>query len=137
MFFHHVASADSRDEALRLMTDTLIAEGAVHGDYLADVLEREQLSSTAFGPLAVPHALHLDANQTTISVLVSDASIPWDEARVRLVAMFVLAPNGQAVFRQVLDELVRLLSVPANVDRLAGARSYEQFVSALLEILGS
>lgn len=136
LFFHHVPSVESREAALTLMTDKLVAEGVVHDDYLGDVLEREQISPTAFGALAVPHSLYLDANRTTISVLISDTPIAWGDSRVRLVALFVLAPNGRAVFRTVLDEFVKVLSKPANVDRLtANVATYEDLLATVFGAL--
>lgn len=135
--FWHVERV-TRDEALELMTERLLAEGVTRANILDDVLERERLSPTAFGgALAVPHSMRMDATRTAISVLVSDEPIEWAGSQVHLVVLFALSPNGRHVFRDVLDEMIASLAEPAKIAALIErSGSYEDFVTTLLDVTG-
>jgi len=120
--FVRVHSAPSKEDALQLMSDRLMVAGYVEEGFLADVLDRESRSSTAFGgDFAIPHSMHMDAAATAISVLVSEKPIPWGSSLVRLVLLFALSPDGRQTFRDVLDELTRLLSDPSHTEALISA----------------
>jgi len=127
----------TKDEALSLMAEMLREQGYVGPHFLDDVRDREERSSTAFGPaFALPHSMATDAYQTGISVLVSDTPISWDGAAVRLVMMFAISPDGRVIFRDVLDELIELLSEPRTVSRILDhANSHEQFIDELLTLV--
>lgn len=127
----------SKEEALGVMCGRLTAAGYVDDGYLSDVLERERRSSTAFGgEFAIPHSLHMDASATAIAVLVTERPIPWGTSLVRLVLLFALSPDGRQMFRDVLDEVTRLLADGSNVSELVDAGSdVGSFMAALVAIL--
>ncbi len=136
LFIHHVSDIETREQVLDLMVAPLLTEGVVGPHFLDDVMERERLSPTAFGSLAVPHSLHMDQNRTAISVLVSQTPISWGGSTVRLVVMFTFAPDGRSAFRRVFDQLILTLSEPANVQTLTTAgSSYEDLLTALFGVL--
>lgn len=135
--FHHVARAGSREAVLELMCRTMVEARAADEGFLDDVLDRERRSSTAFGEqFAVPHSLYMDAPRTAISVLVCDEPIPWDGSLVRLVVLFSVSAEQRRLFRDVLDQLIAILSQPAHVTALlARGADHRSFVRALDEML--
>lgn len=135
--FTRVHSVASKEDALRRMSDHLMAAGYVEEGFLADVLDRENRSSTAFGgDFAIPHPMHMDASATVISVLVSEKPIPWGSSQVRLVMLFALSPDGRQTFRDVLDEVTRLLGDGSNVSELVEAGTdVGSFMAALVGLL--
>lgn len=135
--FIHVDALPSKEAALGLLTDRLAAAGYVDSGFLDDVLDRERRSSTAFGgQFAIPHSMHMDANGTAIAPLVSDKGIPWGSSQVRLVFLFALSPDGRHIFRDVLDEVIGLLSDARNVAVLTDAGGdADSFRRALLTLL--
>jgi len=134
--FMHV-SAISKADALSLMAETMHEQGYVGPYFLTQVIDREERSSTAFGPaFALPHSMVSDAYRTGISVLVSDTPIEWDNAAVRLVMMFAISQNGRAIFRDVLDELIELLNEPSIVRRIIdNSATQQQFITELLKLI--
>lgn len=135
--FHHREQVASKLEALTLLSRTLEQEGYVGRGFLADVLDRERRSPTAFGgQFAIPHSMYMDAAKTGIAVLVSDTPIPWGPSAVRLVLMFAVSPEGRPVFRDVLDELIGVLNDPANIVTLLDAcQDHHGFVRRLSGLL--
>lgn len=136
--FHRIPSVASKEEALAIMCHTLLAEGLTHSAFYDDVLDRERRSSTAFGgQFAIPHSMYMDARRPGISIMVTDKSIPWGSSSVRLVVLFALSPESRGIFRDVLDEFIRVLSEPANITTLiAAADTHKTFVRTLAELLG-
>lgn len=135
--YRHVGVIGSKEVALQTMCDTLVAAGYVEDTFYADVMDRERRSPTSFGgEFAIPHSLYMDANATGIAVLASDKGIPWGTSTVRLVMLFALSPDGRQTFRDVLDELIRLLSEGSNITTLLNASSdVESFMAALTSML--
>ena len=115
------------------MSERLLEQGYVGAHFLDDVLDRESRSSTSFGgEFAIPHSMRMDATTTAISVLVSKKGIPWGTSDVRLVLLFALAPDGRQMFRDSLDQIIRLLAETGNVSALLErANDAEEFLAAL------
>ncbi|HBX82491.1 MAG: PTS sugar transporter subunit IIA [Propionibacteriaceae bacterium] len=137
--FFHVPTMPAKEQALELMCDRMGEAGYTEAGFLADVLDRERRSATSFGgEFAIPHSMHMDANATAISVLISDKGIPWGSSSVRLVLLFALSPDGRQTFRDVLDELIRLLSDGSNITALVEASADSAtFLAALMRLLDS
>lgn len=135
--FIHVERAGTREAPLDVMCQSLVSAGYVESHFYDDVLERERRSPTSFGgEFAIPHSMYMDARATGISVLVSDKGIPWGASVVRLVFLFALSPDGRAAFRDVFDEITRLLLSRSAINALIGsADSFEQFMQALTALL--
>ncbi|MFT3876058.1 MAG: PTS sugar transporter subunit IIA [Propioniciclava sp.] len=127
----------TKEQALKLMCGRLVEQGYVGENYLEDVLDRERRSSTSFGgEFAIPHSLRMDATTTAISVLVSEKGIPWGSSSVRLVMLFALSPDGRQIFRDGLDQIIRLLSETGNVSTLLEhATDAEAFLASLRGLL--
>ncbi len=135
--FHRRDQVAGKLDALTLLSDTLEREGYVGRGFLADVLDRERRSPTAFGgQFAIPHSMYMDAAKTGIAVLISDTPIPWGPSAVRLVLMFAVSPEGRPVFRDVLDELISVLNEPANIiELLDDCQDHHGFVRRLSGLL--
>lgn len=131
--FEHVEEELTRDGVLERAFGLLRAAGAVGPAFLDDVRDRERRSPTAFGGrFAIPHSLYMDAERTALCVLVLAHPVPWGASAVDLVITLAVGPQERAVFRDVLDELVRVLSDPVGVDALVSAgMHYAGFMAAL------
>lgn len=65
-------------DVLSIMSNKLIELDYVKDDFLMNVLEREELSSTAFSFFAIPHSINMDAKRTTIAFYLNKNGIEWD-----------------------------------------------------------
>lgn len=135
--YHHVPAMASKEAALTLMCERMVEAGYTEPGFYDDVMDRERRSSTSFGgEFAIPHSMHMDANATAISVLVSDKGIPWGSSVVHLVFLFALSPDGRQTFRDALDEIIRLLSEKSHITALLDASTDPHaFYAALMELL--
>lgn len=111
-------TASDKDAALAAAVELLASSGKVPDTarLLAEVTERENLSSTGIGEgVAVPHALCESIHETVMCVLRLSSPIPFqsiDEQPVDLI--FLMAgPRGEtANHLKILSKLARLLHDP-------------------------
>lgn len=102
--------------------------GYVEGDYAAGVREREEASATAFGPLAMPHSIQMNAVKTVIAVVISKEGVSWNEdQRVHFVFMTAINRVDRSHFTDIFDALVALLDNPATFDALGKAKDFQDF----------
>ena len=118
-------------DAVEILAGLLERGGYVDSDYQQEIWERERLSATAFGTVAVPHALKPHAKQSGIAVLIPAEPIDWSGAAVSLVLMLSFSLRERSILNEVFDPLVSILIDPAHVDILTKANSYQEFISNL------
>jgi lichenan operon transcriptional antiterminator len=76
------------------------------------------MSSTAFtNNLAVPHAMEMTAQQTTIAIVLNDLPMDWGESRVTVVALIAFSAEGRASFQTVFDQFVEVSADRAEARR--------------------
>jgi lichenan operon transcriptional antiterminator len=136
--FRHNSAVPGKNEAIHELSKALEDERYVGANFEADVLDRENRSPTAFGgQFAIPHSLYMDAAKTGIAVMLLDEGIPWGaSAAVRIVLLFAISPDGRSAFRDVLDELTRVLNDQKNLGVVINSSTdHNTFVRALSELL--
>lgn len=133
--FEYSESITTREDAIAHMSAKLERTGYVEKEYEREIWERERLSSTAFGSVAVPHALVPRANASSISILIPRVPLTWGSASVRLVLMLSFSIRQRAVFNELFDPLVQILIDERNVVKLSQIRDYRSFIDALCSML--
>lgn len=117
------------------MCGRLQALGYTGSDFEEQVLEREAVSSTAFGQFAIPHTFKMNAHRTGLYVYISRSPIPWGESMVNLVIMLSFNPNDRKVFYDIFEPLSMILLDPNRLKAALSCQTYEQFISFLLDHL--
>lgn len=134
-FFTNIQGKDKFD-TLTILLENLGKFGLFLPDFPAEVLKREQLSSTAFhNDIAVPHAISQSVKKSFLSFVCYEKGIPWGNEKVRLIILIGMAYSERKRFRSLFSHLVELLSVPANTSKISSSRTYEELVEHLNEIL--
>ena len=81
-------SYTTENQKLRRIAQTIMwsneRRGIVDETFYPQVIEREQLSSTAFGSVAIPHSLTMNANRTGVAIAVNPKGIQWGNNRVHI-----------------------------------------------------
>lgn len=122
----------TQEEILSSIIDRMEALEYVGASFIDEVMEREKSATTAFGRLAVPHALTLNAYKTGIYILISEKPIAWEENQVNLVLLFAVNREDRTMFHEVFDNLVVLLLENQNLERVLQSKSYVEFVENIL-----
>lgn len=129
----------ARDEVamIRALGERMIGQGIIDGAYVDGAIERELMSSTAFTDnLAVPHAMSMTANRTSIAIVVNDAPMDWGEDRVNVVALIAFSAAGRSTFQAVFDQFVEVFADRGDVQGLIKRSvDFASFIDELVHVM--
>jgi lichenan operon transcriptional antiterminator len=109
------------------MCTRLERQGLVPTSFRAHVFEREAAASTAFGEVAIPHSVYMEAKQTTFSIGLAKDPISWGTHHVRLVILTAISQRDQHRFMRLYDALITMFGDEKMVNTLSGFETFGQF----------
>lgn len=122
-------------EIIAYMAGYLEGNGYVEEDFKQKVYEREQISSSAFGNIAMPHPLEMCSKKTAIAVSSYPSAIPWNGNRVNLVLMLSITEEERPLFRDIFNFVTEIISDVRNLQMLVSAKTYDEFIHCLISFL--
>ncbi|MDT2523335.1 PTS sugar transporter subunit IIA [Enterococcus raffinosus] len=129
LFFPQETFTD-RDEVIRFLCQELYKKDYCEKNYVEKVLQREALSSTAFGDFyALPHAIKREAKQNAVAICSLEKPLQWKEKKVRLVLLMALKEERDNSFEQLFEELVLMLNDASRVKKLSRQTSFQEFMA--------
>ncbi len=128
-------TALDKSQAIDLLTNNLYNMGYVRKDYRENVLMREKAASTAFGKMAIPHSVEMNAYKTCASVIISNSGIRWENQLVNVVLMIAINKLDNNIFKELYESLVIIFSEDNNIELFKDCKSYEEFESTLKSII--
>lgn len=124
----HDEGLDSK-QIIKLLVNPLEQNGFVNEHYLKSVLDREQMSSTAFDTgVAIPHGNPEYVKKTKISIFVSEKKISWDEEKVDVVILFSVAKDDLSHLSTIIEPIYRVIDSRKQVERVFKDRSIEEII---------
>lgn len=133
--FEKKNNLENHEKCIQYMVKKLAKLGYVDTNFKDEVLEREKMSSTAFGDFAIPHAMKMHANKTGLNILISDKPILWNEHPVNLVIMMCFNKNERYIFNEIYDPITMILSESENVKKILNAKDYDDFIQLMVSLL--
>jgi PTS system mannitol-specific IIA component len=125
-------TATSKDEAIKEAGQILVDAGAVTGEYVDAMYEREKSVSTYMGNfLAIPHGTNeaKDAiKASALSVVRYDNPIDWDGNEVRFAVGIAGLNNGHL---EILGKIAVIFSDMDEVDKMIAAGSADEVYELL------
>jgi len=125
-------TATSKDEAIKEAGQILVDAGAVTGEYVDAMYEREKSVSTYMGNfLAIPHGTNeaKDAiKASALSVVRYDTPIDWDGNEVRFAVGIAWLNNGHL---EILGKIAVIFSDMDEVDKMIAAGSADEVYELL------
>jgi PTS system mannitol-specific IIA component len=125
-------TATSKDEAIKEAGQILVDAGAVTGEYVNAMYEREKSVSTYMGNfLAIPHGTNeaKDAiKASALSVVRYDTPIDWDGNEVRFAVGIAGLNNGHL---EILGKIAVIFSDMDEVDKMIAAGSADEVYELL------
>lgn len=134
-FFEKKNGLPTEKECINYMVKKMTKYGYVDNSFKNEILEREKMSSTAFGNFAIPHAMKMYAHKTGMNIIVSDEPILWNGQSVNLVIMLCFNINERYIFNEIFDPITMILSESENVRKITTSKSYEDFIQNLVNLL--
>lgn len=129
-------SLNDINKVFDIVSDSFEKQGVVQFDFKQRLYQREKMSSTAFGRIAIPHSLDMSAQKSKGFIIVNPHGIRWsDNNEVYLVIALAIDPNNKQLFREVFDELSDIVTDINNVTELIKCKNYSEFIIKLVELL--
>lgn len=120
----------NREEVIQFLCHELYEKGYCEADYVEKVLQREALSSTAFGDFyALPHAVKREAKKNAVAICSLAKPVQWKEKKVRLVLLLALKGERDNSFEQLFEELVQMLNDASQVKKLSKQATFQDFMA--------
>ncbi|MDF9824281.1 lichenan operon transcriptional antiterminator [Breznakia sp. PF5-3] len=133
--FEKNSTLETQDETIHYMCSKLVKLDCVDESFEQEIRDRESMATTAFNSFAVPHALKMNANKTSMNIMISDKGIDWDGQLVNLVLMLAFNKNERYIFNEIFDTLTMILTDNDNIKRIITARDYEEFIELLVSFV--
>lgn len=134
-FFEKRNTLKNQKQCVSYMVKKMVQHGYVDENFKEDILDREKMSSTAYGSFAIPHAMKMHAHKTGINIIVSDEEIDWDGKGVHLVLMMCFNVNERYIFNEIFDPITMILNENENVKRIIACTTYEEFITNMVDLL--
>jgi Transcriptional antiterminator len=134
LFFVSQAACDKM-QTIDILTDRLYEMEYVRKDYKENLLMREVAASTAFGKMAIPHSVEMNAYKTCASVMISSKGIRWDNQLVNVVLMIAINKLDNNIFKELYESLVIIFSEESNIELFKECKSFAEFEDTLNSII--
>lgn len=126
IFFSNIEVKD-KEELISILSDKMFELDYVNNDFKKSVLERENASSTAFGNIAIPHSVHMNALKTSIAVVISKKGIKWDDNLVNLVLLIAINEFDKKTFRNLYEAIISLFDNNDIINLAKNCTNFKDF----------
>ncbi len=132
--FYYQPAFYSREDTISCMADQLEAAGYVEANFKEKLFERERISSSAFGNIAMPHPMEMCSKKTAIAVSCYPSGVPWNQNRVNLVLMLSITEEDRPLFRDIFDLVTEIISDNKNFRALVSTKTCQEFIKLLVSL---
>ena len=117
----------NKDEVLTFLCDLLYKKRYVNSKFKEKIYRREKVATTAFGHIAIPHSMDMDAIKTCVTVVISKKGIQWDSNIVHLVLLLAINKTDKTTFRELYESFIDLFSEEIIMQEVKNCHSFEEF----------
>jgi len=133
--FFHCETKDSIQEAIEYLLKEISKIYTIPENLKDSILEREGLSSTAFGNFcAIPHPIKMCTNDTIFAVLVLNKAMVWGNKKVKYIFLLSPSKNTPQNLSSFNDFLAKFISDSKYISRFGQEPTFDTFKKLLMEI---
>lgn len=123
-------------EVIRYLGEKMVRLDMVSRGFINDVIKRENLSSTAFNNVAVPHSMQMNAEESSIAILINDNPMNWgDNEGIQVISLIAMNKNKRKIYRDIFDDYIKVLAEPGNAKALSECENYDSFIEKLSQLI--
>lgn len=123
----------TKEELISQLSQQMATLDYVSESFGPHVLEREQMSATSYGQIAIPHSIHMDAIKTCVSVIIMTEGFLWDDTLVNIILLTAINDVDRRNFRIIYEAILELFE-EKDIAQLASSlltfQDFKQFVDA-------
>lgn len=131
--FYYLEHPPTKEELLKNMVGKLVDDQYAPEDFLASILEREELGQTNLNNiLAIPHPMSLMAFKSVVPVAVIPNGIDWGDGHlVKFVFLFSITKQDYANTEYIYDLLLELMDQTEKQEQILSNPCFEHFMSVI------
>lgn len=126
----------NKKQVLTKLCDCLLVQNYVDTNFEESVYKRENAAGTAFGNVAIPHSIEMNAIKTSITVAISKEGIQWNSNIVHIVLLLAINKADRRSFRALYESLISLFSEDKVIQEIRNCTSFDEFKSIIYTALG-
>ena len=126
----------NKKQVLTKLCDCLLVQNYVDTNFEESVYKRENAAGTAFGNVAIPHSIEMNAIKTSIAVAISKEGIQWNSNIVHIVLLLAINKADRRSFRALYESLISLFSEDKVIQEIRNWTSFDEFKSIIYTALG-
>ena len=126
----------NKKQVLTKLCDCLLVQNYVDTNFEESVYKRENAAGTAFGNVAIPHSIEMNAIKTSIAVAISKEGFQWDSNIVHVVLLLAINKADRRSFRALYESLISLFSEDKVIQEIRNCTSFDEFKSIIYTALG-
>ncbi|UOQ43817.1 PTS sugar transporter subunit IIA [Halobacillus salinarum] len=130
------ADFSSKEEAIRYVGAMLRDQGYVNDEYIGEMLEREEVTSTYMGNyVAIPHgteAAKKDVLETGLAVVTVPDGVDFGGGNIVKLLIGIAGKGNEHL--EILSQIAIVCSEEENIDTILNADSKEEILSLFNEV---
>jgi len=133
LFFKNI-NFKNEEQAIQFLAEKMSELGFVNEDYHKKVMERERISSTAFGNIAIPHSLKPLAKKSCICISLHNKPVNWNEKKVSIILLIAINKDDQLLFNDIFSKLTEMLFDQSTLNRIYKCKDFNDFIKVISSI---
>jgi lichenan operon transcriptional antiterminator len=131
--YQRISQYESREVAINQIGSLLKEKGYVDDEYIQKTIEREKVSATNFGKIAIPHPIDYYVPTSSIAVTILKKPLIWGTSTINVIFMLAISKSDYSYIQDVFPFLVRICSNPQQLEQIAASTSADNFMQLLLD----
>lgn len=120
----------TKERVLNALHKELFTQGLVKENFLTEIYERENISSTIISDsIAIPHPLGDSVKRSTIFPVIAPKGIIWDNKNVKFVFLFAIKTDEPERMEFFYDRLLDFIGSEKLQAKLLKEPTYESLIS--------
>ena len=129
--FYYNPETHDKNSILELMCNDLKNLGYVNDNFKKEIYAHEEIASSSYQNIAIPHTFSNDAKKSTISVAIFNNPILWDHNKVYFIFMISLTKEDNYKLKDIFRLLFEIISNKNTMKKLMKCTTYSNFTNLL------
>jgi len=133
-YFKIDSKSIKQKDVIKNMINHLTENNFVEPQIYESIIEREKLSSTAIGNIAMPHGGVEYIKHPLIYIYINRNGIVWGEEEVQIVFLFLLNETKKKELNDIYSFFNKIVNNEEILNKLTKVRNFKEFLEVLAKV---
>ncbi|CAI3707645.1 BglG family transcription antiterminator [Clostridium neonatale] len=124
--------SDDYEEVIKKICIELERKGYVTKDFMKTVINRENISSTSYDGMAIPHGDVNEVIKPFISICVLKKRLRWEDYKVNIVFLTGVNESIKHSLKDIFDNLYELIEDKNRINQILQCKDSEEIINIVL-----